>query len=216
MARYLLPFTNDVEMDILESLIRFAADQHAALIPLSLVLQPLRKHRGVRLELLQQSQDFLEAVRAKAARCAVPLEPVEVCTDDLVHSILTSIDRHHCDGILLATRGDHCCFIPQEAMEHLLDMRPCALWVLHFPAPRLRPWQEWLRNVRIGRASRRSANRRASSMPASPAPQADVQALIPLLEVEQSERSSSTSEESSEMSEIRTLPTSPEGKGARV
>ena len=87
MARFLLPFTSDVEMDVLESIVRFAAYQRVILIPLSLIPQPSEKCRGVRLELLHQSQDFLEAVRAIATRCSVPLEPVEVFTHDIVHSI---------------------------------------------------------------------------------------------------------------------------------
>lgn len=219
MARFLFPFTFDVEMDILEAVVRLAADRRATLIPLSLIPQPVGKRRSVRLELLQQSQDFLEAVRAKAARSSVPLVPVEVFTSDLIHSILTSIAQCHCDGILLATRGDHSCFVPLEVMEQLMCLRPCTLWILHFPIPPRGLWLQRQGKAWRDRASRWLGGRRAHSTPAFPVLQTDSQALIPLQEVEQDKRSLSTGRETrdgSGTSETQTLPPSHTGKGTHV
>jgi hypothetical protein len=134
MTRLLLPFTYGVEMDVLESLVRLASDQHATLIPLSLVPSPAMKRKGVRLELLQQSQDFLEAVRHKAARCRVPVEPVEVVTSDVVQGILTCVDKLHCDGILLASRDTCGSLLDAGVIHHLLRINPCTLFVVYFPS----------------------------------------------------------------------------------
>ncbi|HEU5384006.1 MAG TPA: hypothetical protein VFV38_52090 [Ktedonobacteraceae bacterium] len=219
MARFLLPFTFDIEMDILEAVVRLAAERRATLIPLSLIPQPVGKRRSVRLELLQQSQDFLEAVRVKAAHSSVPLAPVEVFTSDLVHSILASIDQCHCDGILLATRGNHGCFVSLEVMEQLMCLQPCALWVLHFPASPRGLWLPRTGKVWRGWASRWLRGRHAHSTPEFPVPQTSFQALIPQQETEQNKRPSSAGRETpdgSGTSEVQTLPPSHTGKGTHV
>jgi hypothetical protein len=120
MTRFLLPCTSGVEMDALEALVHLAADQRATLMPLSLIPQPPGKHQKVRLELLQQSQDFLVAVQSRAARYQVPLEPAEVLTRDLVQGILVSISTYQCDALLFAARVHRGCPLPLEVVEHLL------------------------------------------------------------------------------------------------
>src|SRR5438874_1926683 len=67
-TRLLLPFTHGVEMDTIEAAVLLAASHHAALVPLSLILAPQTRGKGVRLEHVQQSKDFLEAVQHKAFR----------------------------------------------------------------------------------------------------------------------------------------------------
>src|SRR5713101_195830 len=76
-TRLLLPFTHGVEMDTIEAAVLLAASHHATLVPLSLILTPQTRGKGVRLEYIQQSKDFLEAVRHKASRHHVPLERFE-------------------------------------------------------------------------------------------------------------------------------------------
>ena len=132
MKRLLLPFTCDVEMDILEALVLLAANQRATLIPLSLIALPTIRRKGTRLELIQQSKDFLEAVRYKAARLHVPIEPREVFTRDAETSILQAIAELHCDGILLASRGKRGSLLGLETIERLLAVKPCSLYLTHF------------------------------------------------------------------------------------
>lgn len=141
MPRFLLPFTFGVEMDLLEALVHFTADQDATLIPLSLIPQPAGRRKGPRLELLQQSQDFLEAVRSKARRYSVTFEPVEVFTGDIVHSILAAVEEFRCDGILLASRTSHSSLVSDEVRECLLQVRPCTLFLIHFPSKRRARWR---------------------------------------------------------------------------
>lgn len=148
MTRLLLPFTFGVEMEVLDSLVRLASHQHATLIPLSLIPLPAQKRKGVRLELLQQSKDFLEAVHYKAARHRLPLEPVEIFTRDITHSILTTVEQLHCDGMLLAARSARGSLLDMETIQQLLRVHPCALFVVYFPAKKPGNWmakgQAWL------------------------------------------------------------------------
>lgn len=128
MRRLLLPFTSDVEMDTLEALVRFAAYQNALLIPLSLVALPTTKRSRVRLELLQQSRDFLEAVRYKAERYQVPIEPVEIFTQNVTRSILNAVEELHCDGLLLATRDARCRLLDKEVACALDSLCTIGIW----------------------------------------------------------------------------------------
>lgn len=64
-------------MDTIEAAVLLAASHHAALAP-SLILTPQTRGKGVRLGHIQQSKDFLAAVRQKAFRHHVPLERFEM------------------------------------------------------------------------------------------------------------------------------------------
>ena len=138
MTRLLLPFTFGVEMDVLDALVRIVSHQCATLIPLSLISLPVTKRKGVRLELLQQSKDFLEAIHYKAARYQVPVEAVEVFTRDIEQSILTCADQLHCGGILLVTREARGSLLKREIIQHLLHIYPCTLFVVSFPVKKRR------------------------------------------------------------------------------
>jgi hypothetical protein len=140
MTRLLLPFTSGVEMDVLDSLIRLASYQCATLIPLSLIPLPATKHKGVRLELIQQSKDFVEAVRYKAMRYQIPVEPAEIFTRDIAQSILTSVDQLHCNGILLASRETRGSLLNMDVIQQLLHANPCTLFVVYFPAKKRGTW----------------------------------------------------------------------------
>jgi CheY-like chemotaxis protein len=84
--RWLLPFMHGVDMRAIEYTVRLAESAGATLIPVSLITAP---PKGARLEHLQQSKDFLEAVQHKAARYLVPVERYEVFTADAQQSITT-------------------------------------------------------------------------------------------------------------------------------
>lgn len=145
MTRLLLPFTFGVEMDVLETLVLLASNQRATLIPLSLISLPSTKRKGVRLELIQQSKDFLEAVRKIAARHHVPLEPVEALTPHAAHSILLSVEQLHADAILLATRGTRGSLLDMEMIEQLIESKPCSLFVVSFPPKKSDRWRARVR-----------------------------------------------------------------------
>ncbi len=86
--RWLLPFTHEVDMRAIDYLVSLAENNGATLIPVLLVSVPNESRSGgARLEHIQQSKDFLEAVQYKAARLQVPLERYEVFTSDVIQSI---------------------------------------------------------------------------------------------------------------------------------
>src|SRR6266516_5989058 len=100
--RFLLPFVHGVDMCAIEQAILLAEAQEAILVPLVLIYVPEQRcAKGARLEHIQQSKDFLEAVKFKAARYAVPIERLEVFTSDIVQSINLVAREMTCDGILL-------------------------------------------------------------------------------------------------------------------
>ena len=122
-TRLLLPFTHGVEMETIEASVLLAASHHATLVPLSLILSPRARERGARLEHIQQSKDFLEAVQQKALRHGVPLERFEVFTGDVLQSISVLVHQLRCDGVVLALRGRNGSLLGTETIEQLMAMR---------------------------------------------------------------------------------------------
>ena len=121
-------------MDTIEAAVLLAASHHATLVPLSLILTPQARGKGARLEHIQQSKDFLEAVQHKAFRHHVPLERFEVFTGDSVQSIVVLVDQLGCDGILLALRGRNGSLLDAGMIEQLMATRCCTLYLIYLPA----------------------------------------------------------------------------------
>ena len=67
-TRLLLPFVHGVDKYAIEQALRFAKSHAATLVPLVLIREPEERRKGVRLEHIQQSRDFLETVKHKASR----------------------------------------------------------------------------------------------------------------------------------------------------
>jgi hypothetical protein len=130
--RWLFPFTYGVDMRAIEYVIRLAESAGATLVPVSLVSAP---PEGARLEHIQQSKDFLEAVQYKAERFQVPLERYEAFTADALQSITTLVRERHCDGIVLVTSGGHTRLMQDEEAKRLLIKPPAALVIIRLPAP---------------------------------------------------------------------------------
>ncbi len=109
--RWLLPFTHGMDMYAIDQAVRLADSAGATLVPVSLIsAQPT----GTRLEPIQQSQDFLEAVKYKAERFQVPVERYEVFTTDVQQSLTTIVRERHCDRIVLVTGSEHSCLLQDE------------------------------------------------------------------------------------------------------
>ena len=125
-TRLLLPFTYGGEMDTIEVAVLLAASHHAALVPLSASCAS-DERKGVRLEHIQQSKDFLEAVQRKAFRHHVPLERFEVFTGARVQRMFVLMDQLGCDGILLVLRGRNGSVLDAGMMEQRMAMRCCPL-----------------------------------------------------------------------------------------
>ena len=151
--RWLLPFTFGVDMRAIDYAVSLAGSAGATLVPVSLVSTP---SKGARLEHIQQSKDFLEAVQQKAARYQVPVERYEVFTQNVLQSIRTLVSELPCNGIILVTGGEHSCLMQDEEVKHLLVEPPAPLVLIRLPghsgfapAPHLGArLVSWLRGLR--------------------------------------------------------------------
>lgn len=115
--RWLLPFTFGIDMRAIDYAVSLAGSARATLVPVSLIATP---SKGARLEHIQQSKDFLEAVQHKASRHAVPLERYEVFTQNMLQSIRMLVTEIRCDGIILVTGGEHSRLLQDIEVKHLL------------------------------------------------------------------------------------------------
>lgn len=129
-CRWLLPFTTGVDISPIASALSLAAMRGATLVAVSFIMAP--DERNVRLELLQQSQDFLEALRYKALRLAIPVECYEVFTSDILASIATQVHDLACQSLILVSEGEKTLFLHQREMRQLLLNPPASLVLLRF------------------------------------------------------------------------------------
>jgi universal stress protein family protein len=133
--RWLLPFTHGVDMRTIDYLVSLAENNGATLIPVSLVCVPNESRPGgARLEHIQQSKDFLEAVQYKAARYQVPLERYEVFTGDVIHSIARLVADLHCDGIVMVAVERREVLLRTHELKQLLMEPPTSLVLIRLPA----------------------------------------------------------------------------------
>ena len=130
--RWLLPFTHGVDMRAIDCVVRLAESAGATLVAVSLVSAP---RHGARLEHIQQSKDFLEAVQHKAERFQVPVERYEVFTGDVIQSLTTLVHERRCKGIVLVTGGEHSRLLRDEEVKHLLIKPPAALVLIRLSPP---------------------------------------------------------------------------------
>ena len=133
--RWLLPFTNGVDMRAIDHLVSLAENNGATLIPVSLVSVPTgSRSGGAWLEHIQQSKDFLEAVKYKAARFQVPVERYEVFTSDAIQSIIMLVHDLHCDGIVMVAIEHKEVLLRNHELKRLLEEPPASLVLIRLPA----------------------------------------------------------------------------------
>lgn len=131
--RWLLPFTSGVDLSAIEAALHLAENGGATLVAVSFVITPdAQRSCAVRLELIQQSKDFLEACHTIALRLSIPIECYEVYTHDVVGSIATQIHDLECESLVLASRGQETLLLHETEAQQLLLKPPVALLVLRF------------------------------------------------------------------------------------
>ena len=133
-TRFLLPFVHGVNKFAIEQAILLAKSHQATLVPLVLIHVPEeRRKKGVRLEYLQQSKDFLETVKQKAERYSVPIERLEVFTSDVVQSINLVASEMQCEGLLLFVNHKGGILLQLNEMKRLMEMPARKLYILRLP-----------------------------------------------------------------------------------
>lgn len=144
-ARWLLPFTTEVDLPTIDSVLHLAEAGGATLVAVSFLVAPGgRRAQNIRLELLQQSQDFLEAVRCKSQQLALPVECHEVVTHDLRAEIARAIQQLECQSVVLASKDEHTLFVPREVLQELVLHPPVQLLLLRFSAEARAPQSGWV------------------------------------------------------------------------
>lgn len=124
--RWLLPFTHGVDMRAIDDVVFLAENAGAILVAVSLVSVP----QGARLEHIEQSKDFLEALQYKAARRGVSVERYEVFTTDVIQSITSLTHETQCTAFILVTGGK---MLRDHEMKHLLTRPPATLMLIRRP-----------------------------------------------------------------------------------
>ena len=133
-TRFLLPFVHGVNKFAIEQAILLAKSHQATLVPLVLIHVPEeRRKKGVRLEYLQQSKDFLETVKQKAEWYSVPIERLEVFTSDVVQSINLVASEMECEGLLLFVNHKGGILLQLNEMKRLMEMPARKLYILRLP-----------------------------------------------------------------------------------
>lgn len=133
--RWLLPFTQGVNMQAIDYAVSLAQNARARLVAVSLVPVPQEpRASGARLEHIQQSKDFLEAVKWKATRYEVPTERYEVFTGDVLQSITLLAYNHDCDSIILVTSEKKDVLLETREVKRLLEAPPVSLVLIRLPA----------------------------------------------------------------------------------
>ncbi|HEX6554596.1 MAG TPA: universal stress protein [Ktedonobacteraceae bacterium] len=139
--RWLFPFTHGVDMRAIDTVVRLAGDEGATLVAVSLVpVPPERWSQGARLEHIQQSKDFLEAVKYKAARLQVAIERYEDFTSNAIGNITMLTRDLRCDSIILVSCGEKEILLNAYEKKRLLENPPASLVILRFPTRAERKW----------------------------------------------------------------------------
>jgi hypothetical protein len=148
--RWLFPFTHGVDMQAIDTVVRLAGDVGATLVAVSLVAVPAERwSQGARLEHIQQSKDFLEAVKYKAERLQVTIERYEDFTSNVLGSITLLARDLRCDSIVLVSCGEKETLLNAYEKKRLLETPPASLVLLRLPTraegkrsirPRFLPW----------------------------------------------------------------------------
>lgn len=149
--RWLLPFTYGVDMEAVELVVDLARRAGATLIAVSLISEPrLPRSRGARLEYIQQSKDFLEAVHWKADRYSIPVERYEIFTTAVMRHIPLLVAELRCHAIILLTMEKREVFLQIHELKSLLEFAPCQLLIIRMSVPEeharsgMRQFLSWL------------------------------------------------------------------------
>jgi hypothetical protein len=133
--RLLLPFTQGVDVLALEYAVLLAKNCNAILLPLSLIsTSGERNSKGARLEHIQQSKDFLECVRHKAAKHGMSVNPIEAYTGNSVQHIKLLAQEMDCDGIILFVRDGKGVLLDTYETKHVITAGTSKLYIIRLQA----------------------------------------------------------------------------------
>lgn len=130
-TRLLLPFTGSINALALRYALQLAEQRHATLVPLALI--PVRPDQSVRLEYIQQAQDFLVLTSRKASRQGVPLETTQLYTQNVVRSIEAFAGEMHCEAVLLFLCNSSEVLLGRAEIRALMEHGACNMHMVLLP-----------------------------------------------------------------------------------
>lgn len=131
--RLLLPFIQGIDASAIASALELAQSMNATLVSLSLLPTSGATRKGPRWEDIQASRDFLEFVLHKANRAGIPIERMELHTQNAVGSIRALAHEMECAGIVLIVRQGKGILLPTRVIKQLLEDRRIPLYVVSLP-----------------------------------------------------------------------------------
>lgn len=135
-TRLLLPFSEGIHSLALDSALQVAKQCQAMLVPLALI--PVQPKRRVRLELIEQAQDFLVLIQRKASRQGVSIEPAQLYTPDCVRSIEAFAHEMHCEAVLLFLDRTDDVLLGHAEIQALLARGLCNIYLVLLPEKHMR------------------------------------------------------------------------------
>ncbi len=130
LARFLVPFTNGIQMNAVEQAIQFARNRNAVLVLISLIcVSKERWLKGPRLENMQQSKNFLEAVQYRASQYGVSVEQLEVLTSNVGESIDLLSHKLECEAILLFMQNKSGVLLDTEEVKYVIEQTTHKLYI---------------------------------------------------------------------------------------
>ncbi len=129
--RYLLPFTCDVDIQAIRSALVLAKVHNAKLV--ALALHPLPMSQGpetIRLEHLQQAQDFLSVLETQAAIQSVPVELYTDTTHDISATISYYTKSMRCQRVILSYEGEKTHLLHPYEAQYLRQIKAHPIHVL--------------------------------------------------------------------------------------
>ncbi len=133
--RLLLPFTWGIDEQAIDNVLRFAKASEVTLVALALIPIAGQSHtENIRPERVQQAQDFLEMIFARATLYNVAIERRECFTTSIPTSTWTTLQQEECQGVLLLTKEQEPCLLQTNEvaqMQHDLDVN---FYNLYIPA----------------------------------------------------------------------------------
>ncbi|GAC1427002.1 MAG: hypothetical protein PVS3B3_05850 [Ktedonobacteraceae bacterium] len=130
--RFLLPFTYDVDVKALHFVLQLAKIYNATLVALALIpLSEQQRPEDVRLEYLEQVQDFLAVLHTQAAIHSVKVEEHELYTHDVLESIHCYTQYLYCERVLLSYEGEKTHFLHAHEAQQLRVKHTLPLHILY-------------------------------------------------------------------------------------
>lgn len=121
MQYLLLPFTHSIDREAIDQALVMAKNLSACLVCVAFIPLPADRHKGIRLERIQQAKDFLEYMHYRTQQAGVVLQRMELCVPNLEESILRLSQEMDNAPILLFTRHERGVLLDLPTIRKVLE-----------------------------------------------------------------------------------------------